>query len=321
MKQRSAEGGLPFFGGGGHHGGFGGIARGPASLDAAATYLGLTEAELHTQLESGKTLAEIAKDKGKTVDGLKKALTADTKAKLDAAVKAGKLTQAQADELLARMTDHLDDLVNGTAAARARHRDGHGFGPRWACPAAPCRRARATSRPSRRLTRVEPTHLRRGRARARSPTVPRVLVAPERVAKARERPLAVRILERDDARGVALGDGGDDRPVGAVGLGCLARQHVVERPVGLGRVPEHVDQPRRGAAAGEPVQPVVEAPVRRQLPGDVAGRGRLATGVGGCLERVQVGGRRPSDAAARARRSRAAAGGDTPPRARPGRAR
>ena len=118
MKARTAQGGVPFFGGGGHRGGFGhgGPGHGgPASLDAAAKYLGLTEAELHTQLESGKTLAQIAKAQGKTVDGLKKALTADTKTKLDAAVKAGKITQAQADELLKRTTDHLDDLVNGKA--------------------------------------------------------------------------------------------------------------------------------------------------------------------------------------------------------------
>jgi hypothetical protein len=111
MKQRSAQGGLPPFGGG-HHGGFG--HHGPPSLAAAATYLGLTEAALRTELQSGKTLAEIAKAKGKSVDGLEKAIAAEAKAKLDAAVKAGKLTQAQADELQSRLTEHLDDLVNGT---------------------------------------------------------------------------------------------------------------------------------------------------------------------------------------------------------------
>jgi hypothetical protein len=132
MKARSAEGGIvPFFGGGGHHGGgFGHDGPGhggPVSLDAAAKYLGLTEAELHTQLESGKTLAEIAKAQGKTLAGLEKALTDATKAKLDAAVKDGTLTQAQADDLLKRVTDHLDDLVNGKIGPRGEGRD-HGFG-------------------------------------------------------------------------------------------------------------------------------------------------------------------------------------------------
>lgn len=133
LKQRSAEGDLPLFGGGhgGHGGGFG--HHGPASLAAAATYLGLTEAELHAQLESGKSLAEVAKAKDKSVDGLKKAITAEAKTKLDAAVKAGTLTQAQADELLARTTEHLDDLVNGTGGGPGWHlggMEGHGtFGP------------------------------------------------------------------------------------------------------------------------------------------------------------------------------------------------
>jgi hypothetical protein len=134
MKARDAQGGVPFFGGGHrggrfgpHGGGFG--HGGPASLDTAAKYLGLTEAELRTQLESGKTLAEIAKAQGKTVDGLKKALTDATKTKLDAAVKAGTITQAQADELLKRTTDHLDDLVKGKAVPHGdKDGDHHGFG-------------------------------------------------------------------------------------------------------------------------------------------------------------------------------------------------
>lgn len=129
MKARSAEGGVPFFGGGGHHGRGFGHGGGPDSLDAAAKYLGLTEAELHTQLESGKTLAEIAKAQGKTVDGLEKALTSAAKTKFDAAVKAGKITQAQADDMLKRMTDRLDDLVNGKMPARGDGDGGHhGFG-------------------------------------------------------------------------------------------------------------------------------------------------------------------------------------------------
>jgi hypothetical protein len=129
MKARAAEGGVPFFGGGGHRGGGFGHRGGLGSLDAAATYLGLTEAQLRTQLASGKTLAEIAKAQSKTVDGLEKALTAATKTKLDAAVKDGKLTQAQADDLLKRATEHLDDLVNGTFGPRGDG-DGyhHGFG-------------------------------------------------------------------------------------------------------------------------------------------------------------------------------------------------
>jgi hypothetical protein len=114
LKQRAkANGGLPFFGGG--RGDFGhdhGLVRG-VSLDVAATYLGVGQVELRKQLESGKTLAAIATANGKTVAGLKQALADAAKSSLDAAVTAGKLTQAQADDLLTRLEARLDDLIAG----------------------------------------------------------------------------------------------------------------------------------------------------------------------------------------------------------------
>ncbi len=126
MKQRSKEGGLPLFGGGrpggfgdGHHGGPGG-RRGPV-LGTTATYLGLTEAELRTQLESGKSLAEIAKAQGKSAAGLKAELKAELEQKLDAAVKAGRITKAQADEMLSRMTERLDDMIEGKPGVGGHH--------------------------------------------------------------------------------------------------------------------------------------------------------------------------------------------------------
>jgi len=138
LKKRAADGGVPFLGpalgglrpGPGFHfggRGFGFGHRGGASLDAAAKYLGLTEEQLRTQLAAGKSLADIAGDKSKSVDGLKKAMTADLQAKLDQAVKDKKLTQAQADEILKRTNDLLDDLVNGKFEPGMRF--GHkGFG-------------------------------------------------------------------------------------------------------------------------------------------------------------------------------------------------
>ena len=96
-----------------------------AKLDGAAQYLGVTEAELRTELEAGKSLADVAKAKGKSVDGLVQALTAGAKEKLDAAVEAGDLTRAEADEMLADMKEHLTEVVNGLAPKGPR-----GFGPR-----------------------------------------------------------------------------------------------------------------------------------------------------------------------------------------------
>ena len=88
------------------------------SLDAATSYLGLTEAELRTQLESGKTLAEIAKAQGKTADGLVQALYDAQKKQLDAAVAAGKLTQSQEDAILANLKTMLTSVVNGTVPSK-----------------------------------------------------------------------------------------------------------------------------------------------------------------------------------------------------------
>ena len=75
MKARIAAGEVPLVGVGvGHGRGHHGLGHHFADLDAAASYLGVTEAALLTSLRDGSTLAEIAKDKGKSVDGLKAAL-------------------------------------------------------------------------------------------------------------------------------------------------------------------------------------------------------------------------------------------------------
>jgi polyhydroxyalkanoate synthesis regulator phasin len=109
------------------HGGPGLFRRGHRGmgLEAAAKYLGITEAALRTQLESGKTLAQVAKDRDKSVDGLVTALVAERKARIEQAVKDGHLTQAQADELVAGIKEHVTAMVNG----RFERRRGHHFGP------------------------------------------------------------------------------------------------------------------------------------------------------------------------------------------------
>jgi hypothetical protein len=104
-----AFGGGPGGGPGGGHRGHGG---GPVSLDAAATYIGVTAGELRTQLTAGKSLAAVATANGKTTDGLKAALTTAAKTDVGAAVTAGRLTQAQADTILAALPARLDEEIN-----------------------------------------------------------------------------------------------------------------------------------------------------------------------------------------------------------------
>jgi hypothetical protein len=82
-------------------------------FDAAASYLGLTDAQLQASLRSGKTLAEIARADGKSVDGLVAAMLADAKQHLAADVAAGRLTEAQQQDILSTLEQHITDLVNG----------------------------------------------------------------------------------------------------------------------------------------------------------------------------------------------------------------
>src|SRR4029079_13580244 len=72
----------------------------------------MTPADLATALKGGKTLAQVASDKGKTASGLITALTNDAKDNLDAAVAAGWITQKQADAALEGITREVTALVN-----------------------------------------------------------------------------------------------------------------------------------------------------------------------------------------------------------------
>jgi hypothetical protein len=89
-------------------------------LGAAAGYLGLTPQALFAELRAGKSLAQVAEAHGKSADGLKQAIVASVKARLDRAVTAGKLTAAQEQAFLARLADRLDELVNRTLPARKK---------------------------------------------------------------------------------------------------------------------------------------------------------------------------------------------------------
>ena len=128
LKQRLNSGDAPLFAsphrGFGHFGFFGG-------LDAAASYLGLTEAQLHTELESGKTLAQVAQAHGKTVGGLVDALVAEARKHLDAAVAAGRLTKAQETDMLNGLRDRITNMANSTRPPDGDRRPGfrHFRGP------------------------------------------------------------------------------------------------------------------------------------------------------------------------------------------------
>ena len=88
-----------------------GFGHAGVELSSVATYLGLTEAQLRTNLEAGKSLAQIARDQGKDVAGLVDELVKAETAELDQAVKDGHLTQAQESQALSGLKDRITAMV------------------------------------------------------------------------------------------------------------------------------------------------------------------------------------------------------------------
>jgi hypothetical protein len=120
--------GAPGFGPGGRGGR--GPGGGPAVFDAAASALGLKTSELTTKLRAGQSIADVAKDQGKSLADVKKAITDAVTKQLEADVTAGRLTDAQRKQELDELSTRLDDLVNGTFrgkrnGARAAGHRGH----------------------------------------------------------------------------------------------------------------------------------------------------------------------------------------------------
>lgn len=96
-------------------------------LADAATFLGISQSTLQTDLQNGRTLAQVAQAQGKTVADLKTYLTSQLKTRLDKAVAANQLTSQHETTILNNASSRLDGLINGTFPA---HRGPGGFGRR-----------------------------------------------------------------------------------------------------------------------------------------------------------------------------------------------
>ena len=83
-------------------------------ISAAAKALGVTTRELLTELRNGKSIADVAKTKNLDVSTLIDTLVSDAKSKLDAAVKAGELTQDEATKMESNLKERITNLVNDT---------------------------------------------------------------------------------------------------------------------------------------------------------------------------------------------------------------
>jgi len=116
----------------GDHGGPGGEHGRRPGLAAAAKALNVTEDELRTALQGGKTLAQVAQEKGVDVQVVINALVDEARTHFADEVKNGELTQEQADQRLAKVTERITDMVNngrpkgGPGGERGGRRGGPG---------------------------------------------------------------------------------------------------------------------------------------------------------------------------------------------------
>jgi len=95
---------------------------------ALAAKLGLTEAQVEEQFAGGKTMVQIALDNGIKQEDVATFLNDVHKEAFANAVKAGVMTQAQADWMLQRMQNRGYGNANGTGCPMHGGQGGNGYG-------------------------------------------------------------------------------------------------------------------------------------------------------------------------------------------------
>ena len=97
----------------------------PSPFATVSKALGITETELKTELQAGKSIADVAKAKNIDIATVKAALVAEAKAHIDAEVAAGKHTAAEGAAKLAEVTSRIDTMLTTAGLpARGPHGDG-----------------------------------------------------------------------------------------------------------------------------------------------------------------------------------------------------
>ena len=108
-------------------GAWGRICRGAGLVSEAITeLLGMTREEIFEERSAGKTLSQIAAEKGVTDQQVIDALLASQKEAIDQALAEGRITQAQADWLLARAKALAPFELSNPFAPRGGRANGFG---------------------------------------------------------------------------------------------------------------------------------------------------------------------------------------------------
>lgn len=103
-------------------------------FDVAAEVLGMPVNDLLTELQSGKTLADVAQEKGVDPQAIADAFLAQHSEWLAEAVADGRLTQAQADDMQERAQSMIDAMLDHAMPFGGRGGARGGFGLDGDCP-------------------------------------------------------------------------------------------------------------------------------------------------------------------------------------------
>lgn len=96
---------------------------GGAGSEVVQELLGMTHEEIHTAIDGGQTLAQLAESKGVTQADLVAALVAEATERIDAAVAEGRIEEAKATELKADLEAKITERV--TTIRERMERRGH----------------------------------------------------------------------------------------------------------------------------------------------------------------------------------------------------
>ncbi len=135
MRERAEEGFGPGMGGKFHGGPRGGMfGPGNSFISVAADELGMTVQDLVSELQDGKTIADVATAKGVDPQAIADAFVAQHTEWLNEAVADGRITQEQADQMLQHMTEEVQEHLTEPFPFEGRGPGGCGggmFGGHW----------------------------------------------------------------------------------------------------------------------------------------------------------------------------------------------
>jgi uncharacterized protein YidB (DUF937 family) len=83
-----------------------------SAVDAVSDTLDMTPREILGELRDGQSLAELAEAQGVPREELKAVITTEVQGTLDQAVAEGRLTQERADEIMARLNENIDKVLD-----------------------------------------------------------------------------------------------------------------------------------------------------------------------------------------------------------------